>query len=100
MIGVILFIIVLLSAIVWFSLEFKRFKHRIFAVFFVILLLFLYFSGVFVFKDTKIDFKSVPGIISAAKVYFTWLFSIGGNFGQIVTNAIKMNWSGNITSIK
>jgi len=98
MIGVTLLIISVLVILVWLLLEFKRLKHRIFALFIIFLILFVYFTGLFVFKDTTIDYKSVPGLVSASKVYFSWVLSISGNFKTITSNAVGLDWKGNVTT--
>lgn len=97
MIGVALFTVSILVIVVWFLLEFKRLKHRLFAVFIICLILFLFFSGAYVFKDKEFDYKTVPGILSMMKTYCSWMFSVSGNFKTITSNAVHMDWSGNST---
>lgn len=87
--------IVVLSLGIWFFLEFKRMKHKVFALFLIGLVLFIFFSAVFVFNGKEVDYKTGPGVMSATKVYFSWLGSVFGNFKTITTNAIKMDWKGN-----
>ncbi len=96
-IGVALFIVVALVIAIWLIIEVKRLKHKIFAFMLIFAILFLYFSGTFVFKDHEIDFKSVSGIFSSGKLYFNWLFSLSGNFKAMTTYAVKMDWTGNQT---
>lgn len=97
MIEVALFAVVVLVFLTWFMLEYKRLKHRIFAIFLIVIILFMYFSFLIAFKGKEIDYKSVSGIIEAGKVYMNWLFFASGNFKSITTNAIQMDWKGNIT---
>jgi hypothetical protein len=97
MIGVTLFIVAVVVIAIWVFIEIKRLKHKIFAVFLICLILFGYFSFLFVFKGKDINYKSIPGVIDATKIYFNWLFSIVGNFKSITTNAVKMDWQGNKT---
>ncbi len=100
MIGVALLIVSVLVFITWFILEFKRLKHRIFAIFIIVFIIFLYLSMTIVFKYKNVDYKTIPGIMDATKIYFSWLFSVSGNFKSITTNAIQMDWSGNNQTAK
>jgi len=94
-VGITLFIVAALVISIWIVIELKRVRHKIFAIFLIGLILFLYFSSSFVFKEEEIDFKNISGITTAGKLYFTFLGSIFGNLKTITTNAIKMDWKGN-----
>ncbi len=92
--------ILILAAIilvVWVLVEFKRFRHQIFAIFLIIFIVFLYVGAVKVFKDTSVDFSSPSGMVDAGKLYFSWLFSAFGNIKTITSNVIHTDWSGNST---
>ncbi len=97
-VGITIFIVAALIIAIWIIIEMKRVRHKIFAIFLIILILFLYISSTFVFKGHDIDFKTVSGMTTAAKLYFSWLGSIFGNIKSITTSAIKMDWKGNSTS--
>ena len=96
--SIIIIVIVLLIVIVWVFLEAKRAKHKLLAIFLIILILFGYFSVSYVFRDKVVDYKSVSGLIQAGNVYFSWLGYAFGNVKTITANTIKMNWEGNVTS--
>jgi hypothetical protein len=96
-VGITIFIIAALVIAIWVIVELKRVRHKIFALFLIGLILFLYFSSTFVFKGHDIDFKTIPGLTTAGKLYFTFLSSIFVNVKTITTNAIRMNWQGNET---
>ncbi|MFC1666217.1 hypothetical protein ACFLZF_00705 [Nanoarchaeota archaeon] len=83
---------------IWLLIEFKRLKHKLFAVILIGLILFSYFSFSTIFSKSDIDFKSPTGLMSAGKVYFSWLISIFGNFKIITGDAIKMDWGTNQTT--
>jgi len=85
---------------IWILIEIKRLKHKIFAVFLVILILSLYVTANHSLKGQDIDFKTIPGIIKAGKIYFALIVSIYNNLKTITTNAIKMNWGGQNSSIE
>jgi len=94
-VGITLFIVAALVITIWVVIEFQRMKHKLYAFFLIGLVLFLYVSITFTLKDRDIDFTSVQGFVDAGKLYFSWLFSVGKNFGSITTNAIKMDWGAN-----
>jgi len=91
-IGTTLFVVAILIVAIWVVIEIKRFKHKIFAIFLIALILFTYFSFTAVIKKNPVDLKTVPGMIDASKLYFSWLGSVFGNLKSITINAIKMDW--------
>jgi hypothetical protein len=95
--GIAIFIIAGLIITIWILVEVKRMRHKIFALFLIALILFLYLSANIVFQSHEIDFKTVSGLTSAGKLYMSWLGSAFGNVKSITTNAIKMDWKGNAT---
>lgn len=99
MIGVTILIIAALSIAIWVIIEFKRLKHKMFAILLIGMILFSYISFSLVFKEEKIDFKTVPGLIDASKIYFTWLGSLFGNMKSITTYAVNMDWNKNETNL-
>ncbi|MBU1136038.1 MAG: hypothetical protein KJ559_00830 [Nanoarchaeota archaeon] len=99
-IGITLLIIGILIAAIWIIIEFKRLKHKLFAIFLIGLILFAYLSFTFTFKGQDLDFKTIPGMIEASKLYFSWIGSAFGNMKSITTNAVKMDWGGNETKVR
>jgi len=95
--GITIFVVAALIIVIWVLVELKRVRHKIFALFLIGLILFLYFSSAFVFKGQNIDFKSISGVTEASKLYFSWLGSVFTNLKTITVNAVKMNWQGNNT---
>jgi len=83
---------------IWVVIEVKRLKHKIFAILLIGLIIFAYVSFAMVFKDQEVNFKTIPGLFDASKIYFSWLLSITGNMHSITTHAIQMDWQGNETS--
>lgn len=90
-----LLITIVLIVLVWLFIEFKRLKHKFFAIFLISLILFSYFSFVYVFKEQNLDFKTIAGIREASTLYFSWLSSLFGNFKGITTHAVQMDWGAN-----
>ena len=97
-VGVVFFIIAILVVAIWVIIEAKRLRHKIFAIFLIALIIFSYVSTSFIFKGQDIDLKTIPGVIIASKIYFSWLGSVFNNLKQITTKAIKMDWGTNKTA--
>lgn len=93
-IGVTLFIVAVLVVFIWIAVEIKRMKHKVFAIILIALILLGYFSVAVVFKDQNVDLKTIPGIIEATGVYFSYVGAIFANFVTITSHAIKMDWTG------
>ena len=88
-----LFIVIAASIGIWILMEVKRLKHKLFAIFLVMLLILGFVSTTYIFKNQDIDYATLPGIVTATKIYFSWLVSIFNNTKTITANAIKMDWS-------
>ena len=97
-IGVAVFIMVIAIVVIYVLIEVKRLRHKIFAIFLIALILFSYLSVAFIFRDQDIDLKTIPGVIIASRLYFSWLGNIFVNFKQITTKAIQMDWGTNETA--
>ena len=91
-IGFALIVIFVIILAIWLIIEFKRMRHKIFAIFLIVMILFFYVSAAWVFRGQNVDYKSVSGLTKAGKVYFHWLGSSFGNVKTITANAIKMDW--------
>jgi len=91
-IGTTLLIVGILIVGIWIVIEFKRFKHKMLAVFLIMLVILTYVSFLVTLKGKDIDFKSIEGLRTAGTLYFSWMGSVFGNFKAITTNAIKMDW--------
>lgn len=99
MIGVTVFILAAVIILIWVLIEFKRLKHKIFAMFLIGLLIFTYVSFTVLLKGKDIDLKTVPGVMEAGKLYFSWLGSLFTNTKSITSHAVKLDWkSTNSTS--
>jgi len=90
--GITFFIVAILIAGIWIFIELQRFKHKIFAIFLIALILFTYLSFILTIKGNEIDFGTVPGLIKAGKLYVVWLGSIFDNVKTVTAQVIGMNW--------
>ena len=92
-IGTTLLVVGILIVGIWVFIEFKRFKHKLLAIFLILLIIFTYVSFLVTLKGKDINFRSIDGIKEAGTLYFSWLGSVFGNLRTITTNAIRMDWS-------
>ena len=90
-------IIAILIILVFLFLRMRHFKHKIFAVVVILVLLFVYITVTKVISENKVDLKSFNGLVTAGKVYFSWLGNAIVNVKDLTTSAIKMDWVGNLT---
>ncbi len=98
-IGITVLVLAVLIIAIWIVIEMKRLKHKLFAIFLIGLILFGYFSFTFSLRGQDLDLKSVSGVMEASKIYLSWLGSSFGNMKTITSNAIKMDWRSNETSV-
>jgi hypothetical protein len=95
MVNPILILVVVLIVAIWLIIEFKRFRHKILAVFLIVLILFTYFSFASVIKGKDLDLKTFDGMKQAGKLYFLWLGNAFKNVKVVTSNVIGMDWKGN-----
>jgi len=94
--GITFFIISVLIIAIWIFIEVKRLRHKIFAIFLIVLILFSYVSFLAVLKGhSEIDLKTAPGLVEAGKVYLAWMGNIFENVKTVTAQVIKMDWSAN-----
>lgn len=98
-ITVVIIVIALVIALIWIVVEMRRFNHKFLAILLIILILASYFGFVVTLKGKDIDYKSVNGLQTVAKLYFIWIGQIFKNFKTITANAIKLDWKGDSSGI-
>ena len=91
-IGVTFIIIAVIIVVIWILIEAKRMKHKIFAIFLILLILFAYISFAAVIKNNDVDLKSNSGLASAGKLYYSWLGGVFHNMKSITAYAFKQDW--------
>ncbi len=96
-IGTTLLVMIILVAGIWVFVEVKRFRHKIFAVMLIVLIIFTYISFIATVKGKDINFKSIEGIKEGGQIYLSWLGSVFGNIKVMTSNAIHMDWGVNQT---
>lgn len=95
MVNPVIILLIGLAIAIWLITEVKHFKHKIVAIFVIVLFLMTYFSIVSIIKHNDIDIKTSEGMKQAGKLYFAWLGHAFGNVKVITSNAINMDWRGN-----
>lgn len=95
MVSTTLIIVLAIVVLIWLSIEFRKFKHKIFAIFLILLILSFYFSFSAVIKGKNLDLKSFEGMKQAGKLYFLWVGNAFKNVKVVTSNVIDMNWGFN-----
>jgi hypothetical protein len=99
-IGLTVILLAVLILGIWIFIEAKRMKHKIFAIFLIVLILFTYISFVTVLKGKNIDLKTTEGWKMAGKLYYGWIVNIFHNIKAVTSFASRQNWSNtNVTNI-
>jgi len=91
-----LVIVAFILILLWFF-KFRNMKHKFYAVFIVLLLIFFYTSFSNVVSKNNINVASFDGVVNAGKLYFIWLGNALQNIATLSGNAIKMEWGTNST---
>ena len=99
-IGLGLIITAALIAVIWIFIEFKRLRHKIFAIFLMVLIIFSYVSFSVIIKSNDVDLKTPAGWLTASELYFSWLGSVFQNTKYITAQAVKLDWSSTNSSIR
>lgn len=86
------FIVAIAIILIWIVIETKRLKHKIVAILLIGLLIFGYITLTTSFKDKEIDIKTIPGIIKAGKIYWSWLGTLFTNTKSITAYASQQDW--------
>lgn len=93
--GGVLIILIATIIIIWISIEFKRFQHKIYAYLLIGIIVFLAVSFSAVASKYDIDYSSPSGILTAGKVYLSWTVSVFNNFKSITSYSTKLDWNVN-----
>ncbi len=97
MVNATLILLLVFVVAIWLFIEFKRFRHKIVAVFLILLIVFTYFSFVSVVKGKDLDLMSIDGAKEAGRLYLVWIGHAFKNVKVVTSNVISMDWRGNET---
>lgn len=87
------FVIAVLIVGIWVVIEAKRLNHKILAIVLISLVLIFYFTFTISLRNQNVDLKTIPGIISAGKIYGSWIAGAFSNVKSITAYASKQNWT-------
>ena len=79
-------------------LRFKEVRHRFGLMVTLILIIFFVASVGQLYATHNLDLSSFDGIVSAGKVYFSWLGNALGNTLKVTSYVVKQDWSVNSTN--
>jgi len=92
-IGMSFFVIAIVIILIWFFLEIKRMRHKLWAFFLIGLILFTYISFTASLKNNDVELNSIDGVIDAGKLYISWLGGVFMNLKSISAYATKQDWN-------
>ena len=87
-------IIAVLVLLVFLFFQFKNMQHKTYAVIIIAFLLFFYISGSKIIAENNVDVTSFNGMVTAGKLYASWLGHVLKNTKNLVGEVIKMDWAG------
>lgn len=93
-------IIVLILLGIFIFLSVLRMRHKLLWIFIILIISFLIFSYVMVFKGKKVDLTTTDGVAAVAQNYLSWLGLVWDNTKTVTGDAINMNWKTNESSQK
>ena len=96
--GITFVTVAVLILAIWILVEFKRFRHKVWAILLILLILGAYFSFNSVTKGKDLDLKTAAGLKEAGGLYLSWLGHAFTNMKTITSNAINMDWVGTNSS--
>jgi len=67
-------------------------KHKLFAIFLIGLIIFTYVTFTISLKDKDVTLNTVPGIVDAGRLYFSWLGSVFIKAKSVTMYAIGLDW--------
>lgn len=91
-------VLVVLVILILVFLKVGHMRHKTYAILLVLLMLFLYFTGSKIIADNNLNVKTFSGMVTAGKLYFSWLGQAFKNMKVVVGNVVKMEWSANSTA--
>jgi hypothetical protein len=95
--SIVLLVIAAIVIVIWVLIEFKRFEHKLFAYFLIGMVLIVAGSFSVVTSKYDLEYDSPSGLLTAGKVYFSWIGSTFVNLKMMTAHAIKLDWNMNET---
>ncbi|MEM4625341.1 MAG: hypothetical protein QXJ28_01040 [Candidatus Pacearchaeota archaeon] len=88
-----------LLALMFFVSRARHTKHKLLWILIILIFIFLYIGFVINIYGKNINYNSPEGIKTVVKLYFAWFSHLFNNAKIITTNAIKMDWKGNVSGL-
>lgn len=92
-------LIALVVLLVVFLFKFKEVRHRFGLIVVIILLIFFVVSFSKIYSANDIDIGTFDGIVSAGKIYMSWLGNFAKNMGRVGGYVINQDWGLNSTNM-
>lgn len=92
-------LIVALLVVIFLLVKLKEIRHRSFMIFFVIILIFVIITAGQLVSKNNINLSKFEDVMLLGKLYFSWLKHVLGNLVQLTGNAVKQDWSLNMSNI-
>ncbi len=76
----------------------KEIKHRIGLIIISFLLIFLALSLYQIYSFNSVDLSTFDGVISAGKLYVSWLGTVFNSAKEVTSYAVHQDWALNVTN--
>ena len=92
-------LVITVLVVLFLLFKFKAMRHKIGLVVSISLLVFFFVSFGQLYFTHDLDLSTFDGVLSAGKIYFSWLGSFTGNVVKVSTYAVKQNWELNVSAV-
>ncbi len=89
-----MFIVAIFVVLIWLYTELKRFRHKIWGFFLIVLILLTVFGFAVSTKGHDLNLTNFDGIKTAGALYWSWLGGIFGNAKSLTSHATNLDWKG------
>ena len=90
-------IVALVIVLAFVVFKFKEMRHRFGLITIIVILLLATFSFSVVSSKNNVDLSTFDGLVTAGKIYFSWIGGAFSNLKSISGFAVKQDWSANST---
>lgn len=90
-------LIVILIAVIFLLVKFREVKHRTFMIVVVLMLIFIVITASQLVRQNGINLSKFDDVVLLSRLYFGWLKHVFANLVNLTGNAVKQDWSLNMT---
>lgn len=76
----------------------KEIRHRMGLLIVTLILLFFALTAYQIYKNHDVDLSNFDGVVSAGKVYFSWLGHLFSTTKKVTTYAVQQEWGFNASN--